>query len=249
MTKKRKFGLALGGGAVLGATHIGVLKAIEESDIELTHISGTSIGALIGSLFAFGKSADEIGDIMLGINWSDVADFSLSKFGLFSNDNVGAFIKEHFGEVKLEDAHITLGIVATDLASGQRVLLKEGDAIEAVMASTCIPGIFIPIKKDDMLLVDGGLVENVPLNALREMGAENAIIVDLNAQNEYHAPENFVEILMNTANYFIQCPNNIHTRQEDIVITPDLSHFNAVKTSQIEALIEVGYKEAKKILG
>ena len=80
MKTKRKYGLALGGGAVLGGVHIGVLKAIEESDIELTHITGTSVGAIIGALFVFGKSSEEIADIMLDINWSDIADLSISKY-------------------------------------------------------------------------------------------------------------------------------------------------------------------------
>ena len=249
MAKKRQYGLALGGGAVLGAVHIGVLKAIEENDIELTHISGTSIGALIGALFAFGKSADEIADIMLGINWSDVADFSLSKFGLFANDNVGKMISEHFGEVALEDAEISLAVVTTDIVSGKRVLLQKGNAKEAVMASTCIPGIFTPIEKEEMLLVDGGLVENVPLNALREIGAQNAIVVSLVTENAQHRPENVFEILMNSAHYFMQCRNSVDVTEEDIIISPDLSNFNAIQTSQIAELIDAGYEEAKKILG
>ncbi len=249
MKTKRKYGLALGGGAVLGAAHIGVLKAIEESDIEITHITGTSIGALIGALFAFGKSSEEISQIMIGINWSDVADFSISKFGLFSNENVGKLIYEHFGEIALEDAEISLAIVSTDIVSGKRILLQKGNTKEAVMASTCIPGIFTPVEKEEMLLVDGGLVENIPLNALREIGAENAIVVQLNNENMHHRPENIFEILISSANYFMQCRNTIKVKEEDIVISPDLGNFNAVQTSQIEALIEAGYQEAKKVLG
>ncbi|CAA6801927.1 MAG: Patatin [uncultured Sulfurovum sp.] len=248
METKRQYGLALGGGAVLGAAHIGVLRAIEENEIELTHITGTSVGALIGTLFAFGKSSQEIADIMIGINWRDIADFSMSKLGLFSNDKIGKLIHEHFGDITLEEANIPLGVVVTDLALGEKVLLEKGSAKEAVMASTCIPSIFKPIEKEEMLLVDGGLVENVPLESLRKIGAENAIVVDLNASSQYHKPENFVEVLINSANYFIECRNKIEIYEKDIHITPDLSAFNAIQTSQIEAIIEVGYEEAKKIL-
>lgn len=249
MKTKRKYGLALGGGAVLGAAHIGVLRAIEERDIELTHITGTSIGALIGALFAFGKNSKEISEIMIDINWSDIADFSMSKFGLFSNDSVGELIYEHFGDVTLEEAQISLAIVTTDIVSGKRVLLQKGNTKEAVMASTCIPGIFTPIEKEERLLVDGGLVENVPLNALREIGAKDAIVVNLNGQNKYHRPKNVFEILISSANHFMQCRNTMDVNEQDIVISPDLTEFNAVQTSQIEALIEAGYEEAKKVLG
>ena len=100
-----------------------------------------------------------------------------------------------------------------------------------------------------MLLVDGGLVENVPLNTLREIGAQKAIVVNLSKQNEYHRPENIAEILINTLNFFILCRNGIDMQEEDILIAPDLSDYNAVQTSQIKTLIEIGYQEAKKILG
>ncbi|MCA9743565.1 patatin-like phospholipase family protein, partial [candidate division KSB1 bacterium] len=113
-------GLALGGGAVLGAAHIGVLKAFEENDIRLAALTGTSIGAFIAALYAFGKSADEISEFVHELDWLDVTSLSLSKFGLLSNEKMGERLTEILGEVRFDQAKIPFALVATDLSSGKK---------------------------------------------------------------------------------------------------------------------------------
>ncbi|HDP97696.1 MAG TPA: patatin, partial [bacterium] len=164
LKRKNKIGLALGGGAVLGAAHIGVLKAMEELDIPVHFVAGTSIGALVAALYAFGKDYKQIEKIAAELDWLDVSGLSLSQYGLLSNKKLGKIINKAIGDVDFEDARIPLAMIATDISHGKEVVLKQGNVATAVMASTCIPGIFIPVEIEGKLLVDGGVVENVPIS-------------------------------------------------------------------------------------
>ncbi|HDQ46136.1 MAG TPA: patatin [bacterium] len=247
-TPKKKIGLALGGGAVLGAAHIGVLKALEEYDIPIRYISGTSIGAFISIFYAFGKRWKEIEEIAKELNWLDVSGLSLSKLGLLSNKKLGERIKETIGDVTFDQADIPLAMIATDITSGEKIVFKEGDVITAVMASTCIPGIFIPVEMDDRLLVDGGLVENVPVSPLKEMGADFIIGVDLNAEYSRKKPENIVDILLRSFVFTLMSATESQKEKAHILIQPDLSAFNMVDIGQADALIETGYDAARTVL-
>ncbi|MBN2424154.1 MAG: patatin-like phospholipase family protein [Calditrichaceae bacterium] len=246
--KNKKLGLALGGGAVLGAAHIGVLKAFEESDLTISYITGTSIGALIAAFCAFNKSSSEIEKIAKDINWPDISSISLSQFGLLSNEKLGKLIIENIGNVNIEDAAIPLSVIATDIANGQKVILKKGKLKEAVMASACIPGIFIPVEIDNKLLVDGGIVENVPTITLKNMGADYIVGVDLNAGNSHKKPDNIIEVLLNTFDFTIMTATKLQTAKANIIIKPGLSAFNMIDTDQVPDLIDAGYQEAVKVI-
>jgi len=246
--KKKKAGLALGGGAVLGAAHVGALKALEEKDITITHITGTSIGSLVASLFAFGKSADEIREIAGGLKWMKITDISITRFALLSNEKLGKVITEHIGDKKIEEADIPLGIIATDISSGKKVVLDKGPVARAVMASTCIPGVFEPVEIDGKLLVDGGIVENVPIQTVKDLGADYVIGVDLNANYSNEKPANILDVLINSFHFTLMAAARLQTEEADLMIRPDLSAFNYTDTDQVKDLIEQGYKDAKKAL-
>jgi NTE family protein len=158
LKKKKNIGLALGGGVVLGAAHIGVLKAIDEFNIKISHIGGTSIGALIAALYAFGISWKDIKSIALELGWFDITGLSLSKYGLLSNKDIGKIITDTLGDVKFEDSNIPLAAIATDISTGNNVVLTKGRVAVGIMASTCIPGVFLPVEINGELLVDGGIV-------------------------------------------------------------------------------------------
>lgn len=242
----KKTGLALGGGAVLGAAHIGVLKAIKEEEIEVSYIAGTSIGAFVGALYAFGKGWEEIKEIALTISWSDISKISLSKYGLLSNHKLKTVITEHIGDAIIEDAAIPLAIIAADVTTGEKVVLKKGSVVDAVMASTCMPGIFKPVKYNDRLLVDGGIVENVPIYTLLEMGAKYTIGVDLNAKHTYNMPENILDVISNSFHILMQASAKLQTEDADLLIKPDLSAFNRKDIKQINELFDKGYKDSKE---
>lgn len=247
MTKKDfgdEIGLALGGGAVLGAAHIGVLRALDEMGTRVKYVTGTSIGAFVGALYAGGLSWKEIETIALDLKWLDISRVRPSRFGLLSNEKLGSVIEKQLGELRFEDTEIPLAMVATDITTGEKVVLNKGGMATAVMASTCIPGLFAPVEINGRLLVDGGVVENVPLSPLPDMGAKFVIGVDLNARSERRRPQNIVEVLLNTFDFLLMNATRLQTRKADLLIEPDLSAFSMVDTDQVAELIEVGYNES-----
>ncbi|MDT8338101.1 MAG: patatin-like phospholipase family protein [Sulfurimonas sp.] len=246
--KDKKIGLALGGGAVLGAVHVGVLKALEEEDIKIKAICGTSAGAIVAALYAFGKTPQEIEKIVVEFEWKKLSSLTLSKYGLLSNEKIGEIIKHNIGKKNFEDANIPLGMMATDITTGEKVILNKGSVADAVVASTCIPGIFIPVEIEERLLVDGGIVENVPLSCLKDKDVDFLIGVDLVPERSYKKPENVIEVLYNSFNFLVKINKKAQTKEADLTIKPDLSKYNAVDMSQMKELIDLGYKETKRIL-
>ncbi len=165
--KKRLFsgtvGLALGSGSARGWAHIGVIRALTEAGIHVDYIAGTSIGALVGAVYASG-GIGTLENVVLQFDWKQIAyffDVVLPKSGLLDGKKVSAFIRRHVKEINIEELAIPFCAVATDLGTGNEVILKQGDIIEAVRASISVPGIFTPVKKNGTILVDGGLVNPV----------------------------------------------------------------------------------------
>lgn len=246
--KDKKVGLALGGGAVLGAVHVGVLKALEEKNIKINAICGTSAGAIVAALYAFGKTPAQIEKIVVEFEWKKLSSLTLSKYGVLSNDKIGDIIKLNIGDKKFKDANIPLGMIATDITTGEKVVLDKGSVSDAVVASTCIPGIFIPVEIGGRFLVDGGIVENVPLSCLKNKDVDYLIGVDLVPERSYKKPENVIEVLYNSFNFLVRINKKAQIKEADLTIKPDLTEYNAVDMSQIKELIDLGYEETKKII-
>jgi NTE family protein len=246
--KNINIGLALGGGVALGAAHVGVLKAIKEKNITIDHITGTSIGALAAALYAFGKDWEEIKEITANIKWINIANISLSRYGLLSNDKIGELIIEHIGDKNIEDAHIPLAIVASDVSTGKKVVLNKGSVANAVIASTCIPGIFHPYDSGDNMLIDGGIIENIPIPTLKNLGAKYIIAVDLNAHFSYSKPSNILDIILNSYHLMMAKNDQLLIADADLLIQPDLAEFSEYDLSKVEDLIQKGYEEASKTL-
>jgi NTE family protein len=244
----KKTALALGGGAVLGAAHVGVLQAVSELQIPLSMVSGTSIGAFIAALYAFGKSWQEIREIAFDLNWLDLSGLALSQFGLLSNRKFGCMVTELLGERDIRDAPIPLAIVATDIGAGRKVVFSEGDVATAVMASSCIPGIFKPVDYHGSMLVDGVLMENVPVSPLLESGADSVICVDLLACHCYKKPDNIIGLLLNAFYSTITNTTAIQIAEADFCIFPDLSEFNLLDFGQVPEIMDAGYRAALPVL-
>ncbi len=242
----KKTGLALGCGAVLGAAHVGVLRAIEEHGIKIDAVAGTSIGALVAALYAFGRNWKDIGEVARHLNWFDISGLSPSQYGLLNNQKMGKKIRDLLGEVSFNETRIPLAIVTADISKGEKVVLREGDVGKAVIASSCIPGVFKPVQYDGRMLVDGGIMENVPIEPLRDMGMGYVIGVDLNTRHSYKKPRHIIDVIMNATLIMMNTATKIQTSKADLMITPDLSPFNLVDTGQVDDLIVEGYLEAKK---
>jgi NTE family protein len=237
----KKIGLALGGGAALGAVHIGVLKAIEELNINIEYISGTSIGSLIAALYAFEKTPKQIEKVALKLNWLDISRLKISKYGVLNNSKIKSIIRDQIGNVSFKDSKIPVAMVATDLISRKKVILKEGSIEDAVLASTCIPGVFSPIIQNDMLLVDGGVVENVPVSTLETLGAKFKISVDLTSHRNTAIPKNIIDVIISSINLAMLSSTISDTKKADIQISPDLGKFSPIDSKKTKELIDVGY--------
>lgn len=241
----KKVGVAFGGGAALGSAHVGVLKALKEKGVQPEFLSGTSIGAYVAAHVAFGTPVEELEELAKDLDWLDITGFKMSKMGLLSNERLGKKVLDQLGKVNIEDSKIPLCMIATDLTTGEKVVLMEGPLYKAVMASTCLPGIFVPVEWEDKLLVDGVFCENVPVTPLKEMGAKDIIGVDLTTNRHYKRPESFVDVLNNT--FDIGLNNLVKEQTEDkhvFWIQPELGAYNMADTRKAEHLIEEGYKAA-----
>lgn len=241
-------GLAFGGGVVLGAAHIGVLKAMEETGFRADCVAGTSIGSFIAAMHAFGKSWQEIEKVALELDWSDLSGLTISSYGLLSNRKFGEIVRGQLGSCRIEDAPIPLAIVATDICTGNKVVLRKGDVATAVMASSSIPGIFKPVEQGEMLLVDGVLTENVPVSPLKEICASRIVCIDLFGRHSFRRPEHLPDLLLNAFYSAMRAISQIQIREADLVITPDLSRFSLVDMSAVPEILDTGYREALPLL-
>jgi NTE family protein len=237
-------GLALSGGAVLGSVHIGVLKALDEAGVRVTHMAGTSMGALISSLYAFGLSGAEIEAIADDLRWPQLTSLAPSKLGFLSQDKLQGALRAHLGDVRLEDAPRPLALVALDISTGEKVVMTKGNLATAATASASFPGIFVPVEREGRLLVDGGLLENLPLTPLREWGMDRIVAVDAYLGMSFHRPGNIMELLTNAMRMILANSARTEVREGDILITPDLHGFSPTQLKDIPLLVEVGYKAA-----
>jgi NTE family protein len=176
-----KIGVALGGGFARGLAHIGVLKVLEEEQIPVDFLAGTSVGSVVGAGYASGVSAKELEEIAALVRFKDFSRWTFSRFGLFSNDKMAIFLAKTLRVQTFEELKIPLAICATDIINGEPAVFTSGDLIDPVRASCAYPGMFLPVNVGGKLLVDGLLGHAVPAKPLRDMGAERVISVHLAA--------------------------------------------------------------------
>ncbi|GBD86398.1 NTE family protein RssA [bacterium BMS3Abin03] len=177
-----KTGLALGSGGARGLAHIGVLKVLEEKEISIDYISGSSIGALIGAAYSIGMTVKEMEDIASKTNWKMMAKIflpTLSLSAIINDKYLGEFLYGIFGNKKFEDAKIPLALVATDIDSGKAVVIKSGNLLKAVRASMSLPMLFSPVIYNGRKLIDGGLVNPVPVDIIESEKVDKVIAVNL----------------------------------------------------------------------
>lgn len=180
MTAEPHLGLALGGGGVLGAAHVGVLQVLHERGIRPTVVAGTSAGAVIGASYAVGIDPYSLEDMVINADWHDFGRLSFAPgLGLLDTDALKENITRVAGKRAIEDLDVRFGAVATDLGTRDSVVLTEGSVADAVAASISVPGLFRPVKIDGRTLMDGGLTQNLPLEAAFDLGATHVIGVRL----------------------------------------------------------------------
>jgi NTE family protein len=219
-----KIGLALGGGAARGFAHVGVIAALEEAGIKVDLVVGTSAGSMVGAIYASGKTAAQLQEVALKMEEAEITDWTLPFFsrGILRGEALSNYVNRQVNNKLMESLPIPLGIVATDLRSGQGVLFRQGDTGRAVRASSSVPSVFNPVKIGDREYVDGGLVAPVPVRYAKQMGAELIIAVDISATPEGNAADGTVAVLLQTFAIMGKSINEYALQGADVVIRPEL---------------------------
>jgi NTE family protein len=168
--------------------------------------------------------------------------------GLLSLSRVQSLLENQLGAVEFEDANIPLAVVATDVGSAEKIVMQSGDLAPAVIASMSMPGIFQPVEYNGRMLVDGGLLETVPISILPGLGASYIIGVNVIAKRHYQNPENIIELLANAIDITMNNVTEMQTVHANLLIAPELSAYNPTDTKNIPKLIQVGYEEACRVL-
>ena len=291
LPQRLKVGVVLGGGGAKGASHIGVLKYLEEMGIPVDYVAGTSMGSIIGGFYALGYTPEELTDLIAGLDWSEylgnkndrtmmsyemrkrnsttLLDVPFSDESFFDSDPNAKFISQlpsayvnnsslvnlfndlcvgYQEEMDFDDLPIPFACVATDMITGKEVVLRRGSISTAMRASMAIPGLFSPVKMGDMVLVDGGLVNNFPADVLRQMGADIIIGVEVTstkgvtAEDLKSLPQVFTRLVTNTTS-----AKRVDNREMcDVHIIPDISGFGMLSFTPeaIDTLVGRGYKKA-----
>ncbi|MCX6099220.1 MAG: patatin-like phospholipase family protein, partial [Candidatus Bipolaricaulota bacterium] len=185
MIERLRIGLALGAGGARGAAHTGVLKVLEREGVHPTVVAGSSIGSLIGAAYASGKPTADMEKEWLAVGVSKVLRGLMPTFpraGLSSGHELRKLLVGLFGDVTIEDLPMPFAAVACDIDTGEPVVLRSGSLADAILASTAIPGIFHPVRWESRILVDGGMVDPVPVSVCRDLGADLVIAVDITAR-------------------------------------------------------------------
>ncbi|MBC7545533.1 MAG: patatin-like phospholipase family protein, partial [Candidatus Sericytochromatia bacterium] len=180
--RRPKIGLVLSGGGAAGIAHIGVLQALDRAGIVPDFVVGASMGALIGAAFCFGNDVYHMEREARLMSWKDIAPLTIPRMmGLVPSENIRRLFARHAKGDNFNDLKIPLHVIITDLKAGERLIVSEGNLADAVQASCAIPGIFTPVKRDGRILVDGGVLSNLPVDVARQMGADIVIASDVPA--------------------------------------------------------------------
>jgi NTE family protein len=232
--KPPKIGLALGGGAARGFAHIGVIQVLEEAGIRPSLVVGTSAGSMVAAFYASGKNGAQLQQIALSMEEATFADWTLPIFsrGMLRGEALARYVSAQVNGRLIESMPLPLGIVATDLNSGQGVLFQRGDTATAVRASSAVPALFQPVRIAGRDYVDGGLVAPVPVQYARRMGAELVIAVDISSTPESNTASDTLQVLLQTFSIMGRSINNFELRDAEVVLRPSL---NGVASSDFGA--------------
>lgn len=248
--KKPVIGVALGGGGALGMAHIGVLKALEENGIKPDIVVGTSIGSIVGGAYACGFTALELQDKALKVKTTNLLDVNFNPQGVLSGKAAERTITSLIGGDKnIENLPIKFAAVSVDLNEGQEYVFESGSMVKAMRCSMSVPGVFIPVKVDDKLMVDGGVLNNVPADVARKLGADIVIAVNLVSDfKPYKMPKNIIHSV--AFSFFIMQKEltKFQLKNYDVLVAPQLKEFRQYVFNEKNtlALIDAGYNETKK---
>lgn len=244
----QKLGLALGGGGARGVAHIGALKAFGEHNINFDFIAGTSVGSIVGACVAAEVSWEEMYQAILDIGLFDFLKWKRWELG-YDSSTIAAFLESIIGKKNFNELVLPFSAIATNVNTARQKVFHEGDVSKAVRASCSIPGIFIPIKEDGAVFVDGGVVNNIPSNVARAMGADVVFAIDLNGElPETEIEGKLIETLYAVFNIMVRNNSRLGYDDADYVIVPKLKKYTFNKIDKAEEIFALGYQAVNERL-
>ena len=248
--KVPKLGLALGGGAARGFAHIGVIQVLEENGIKPDMVVGTSAGSVVAAFYASGKSGAQLQWLADSMDESQLTDWTVPFMsrGMLRGEALGRYINTQLNGAKIEDLKIPLGIVATDLQTGDGILFRRGDIATEVRASSAVPSVFEPVRIGNKDYVDGGLVSPVPVLYARQMGADIVIAVDISSRPEDAKTTDMLKVLLQTFSIMGKSISQLEMAQAEVVVRPAMSDVGSTEFAARKKSIEAGRAAMKLAL-
>jgi NTE family protein len=244
-----KIGLALGSGGARGFAHVGVLKALENADIKVDYIAGSSMGALVGAFYGAGHNPDSLYKMATMFKRKYYLDYTVPKMGLISGNKIRQLVRVLTHGKQLENLVPPLSVVATDLLKGEKVVYQKGSIADAVRASISIPGIFVPFQIEDRLLVDGGVIDRVPVSVVKDMGAEVVIGVDISHYNNEAKVSSLFDVFWQSIDIMQREMVKHIELNVDILIRPMVEQFSPTTFTNVEEIIRIGEDATKQKIG
>jgi NTE family protein len=244
---KPTLGVALGAGSARGLAHLGALKAFEEEGIEIDYLGGTSMGSVIGGFYAAGLSLNRLERLAIHLKWEHLTDITVPRKGLIAGNKVKEFFELLTHRKNFEDLNLPFVAVAADIEKGEEVVIKEGLVADGIRASMSIPGVYVPYELDGRLLVDGAVLNRVPVTPVREMGADIVVGVEV-SYNVIHGTKvnNIFDVIINSIDIMQQEIAEHKNTGADILIIPEVGHIPTTGLDQAEECIKLGYQATKE---
>lgn len=244
---KPKIGLALGSGGARGLAHLGVLSSLHKHQIEVDMIAGSSMGALVGSFYAAGHDVATMKKVAKAFKRRLYADYTMPRLGFLKGDRVRQLVHAYTFGKPIEELQIPLGIVACDLQTGEKIVFRKGSVSDAVRASISIPGIFIPQRLDGRLLVDGAVVDRIPVSVVKDMGLISSSPRGLQGSKTETAAHIF-DVIMQSMDILQNELVRHQTIAADIMIRPSLETYSSSSFANIEAMISAGEEATNRMI-
>ena len=248
--RRPKVALVLGGGAARGFAHAGVIRALERAKIPIDIVVGANTGSLIGAIYADKKSGSDLETIALSLEERDIFDYNFINptQGFARGERLEDFISKRLGAKEIGELKLPFAAVATDIQNGEIVILQSGSIARAVHASSAIPGIFIPVSYQGKLLVDGGVLDNLPVDVARKMGSDVVIAVDLGEAAKAAPVSNVFENVVMSFYLMARQSTEARVKQADVVIRPKLSEVGWIDFSRKKEVFALGVQAAEQAL-
>lgn len=236
-------GIALSGGTAKSVTHVGVLKALVESEVPISYMAGCSGGSIVGTMFSSGMPMSTMEAVATTMSWRKLVSIKLTRLGFISSERIENFVRDTIGDLSFDELKIPTAVVATNLVTGTRKVFRRGPVARAVRASCSIPQVYLPVEIDGEYYVDGGLAEYLPIETLEELGAGLLIGANLGPVDPtYRRPHHILQLVLQITGLMARRNLAVSERRAHVIIHPDLDRYSSFDFDNAGELIEIGYQ-------